>query len=588
MATLKNSSSYENVLSYLWKYIWPSHKKSRFYVCLAFFFLILSKGVTITIPFFLKNIVDDVSCIAPKISIAPFLLILCYGLARFLSQVFSDFKDILFAWIQQRAFRFISVDVFRKLHQLSLRYHLDRKTGGISRSIERGVKSVETFMRFSIFLILPSFFEVILVSIILWNFYEWYYAIMLLSMLLIYGFFTFYITQWRLTMIRDLNQLDTISNAKAVDSLLNYETVKYFSNEQLEENQYNARLKEYQKISFKSKMSLGFLNMGQGFIISLGLIIIMFFVIWDIQEGSKTVGDFVLLNTYLLQVYLPLGNLGFAYREIKLALANMESMFGIFNEKQEVKNCLGASPLLLKKGETVFENVSFSYTPDRSILKNVSFQIPSGRTVALVGASGGGKSTISRLIFRFYDVIEGRILIDNQDIRHATQESVRKSIGIVPQDTVLFNESLYYNLSYGNPKATPKEVHEAARLAHLDSFIKSLPKGYDTEVGERGLKLSGGEKQRVAIARVILKNPCIYLFDEATSALDTRTEKEIQKNLQEISEKKTTLIIAHRLSTVVHADQIFVLDHGEIVERGTHGNLLKKEGIYARMWCQQN
>jgi ABC-type transport system involved in Fe-S cluster assembly fused permease/ATPase subunit len=470
---------------------------------------------------------------------------------------------------------------------LSLRFHLDRQTGGLSRAIERGTKGIDFLLSYVLFSVLPTLLEIALVSGILWYMFDWRFMAVTLTTVAGYVWFTFAITEWRIKFRRAMNESDSEASTKAIDSLLNFETVKYFGNEEHEARRFDGALRVYEKAAVKSETSLAFLNVGQTAIISVGVSVMMIMAAIEVRAGAMTVGDFVLVNTYLIQLYMPLNWLGTVYREIKQSLIDMEQMFRLLGVPQEVADRPGARPLLLTGGEVRFEGVGFGYDARRPILKEVSFAVPPGRTLAIVGPSGSGKSTIARLLFRFYDVTEGRVLVDGQDIRDVSQTSLRAAIGIVPQDTVLFNDTIVYNIAYGNPEATREEVEEAARLAKIDQFIRSLPDGYDTRVGERGLKLSGGEKQRVAIARTILKRPAILIFDEATSALDTHTEKAIQASLAEVSADRTTLVIAHRLSTVVDADEILVLDQGRVIERGRHAMLLAQNGRYASMWRRQ-
>jgi ABC-type transport system involved in Fe-S cluster assembly fused permease/ATPase subunit len=586
----KQNSSLATLRTFL-PYLWPKEKASlRLRVVVAIILLVISKLANISVPIIYKLSVESLTknlSVSSQLLSLPIFLIIVYGLTRITSQVFSELKDALFARVSQYAVRTFALQVFRQLHNLSLRFHLDRQTGGLSNSIEKGVKAIETLLRFLIFNIVPTFFEIILVASVLWIAYDVRFAIVTSLTLVIYIGFTLRFTEWRTNFVRTLNKVDAEANTKALDSLLNYETVKYFGNEEHEAQRYDQSLISYQETAIKSTHTLSYLNIGQGIIISIGLMIVMAMAANGVQQGTMTVGDFVLVNTYLIQLYMPLNILGFAYREIKLALVNMENMFQLLREPQEIKDAVTAPPLHVQEGEIEFKDVFFAYNPDRPILKGVSFKIPKGRTLAIVGASGAGKSTIARLLFRFYDVTGGAILIDGQDIRSVTQQSLRAAIGVVPQDTVLFNDTIYYNIAYGRPTASRQEVEQAARLAKIHDFILSLPQGYETIVGERGLKLSGGEKQRVAIARTILKQPSIFLFDEATSALDSQTEKSIQQSMQEVSVQHTTIIIAHRLSTIVHANEILVLDQGHIVERGTHQYLMQRKGVYAAMWQKQ-
>lgn len=574
----------------LMPYLWPKESpliKRRVVVSLGF--LVLSKVANVAMPLFYKQAIDALGIKGNDLSFfhLPLILILAYGLARVGAQLFDGLKDALFARVEHYAIRTLALKTFRHLHQLSLRFHLDRKTGAVSHAIEKGVKSIETLLRFLLFNILPTFVEIIFVAGIFIYFFDVRFAFATNLTLVAYISLTLFITEWRTRIVKEMNRVDAEANSKAIDSLLNYETVKFYGNEVHEEDRYSVFLKAYEKSAVRSKISLSVLNIAQGVIIAAGLVVMMILAARDVQHGVLTVGDFVLVNTYLIQLYLPLNILGFAYREIKLSLIHINGMFDLLHEKEEIRDHMNAAPIKLKGGRIQFKDVRFSYVPEREILKGISFEAVAGETVALVGESGAGKSTISRLLFRFYDIQSGQILVDGQDIREVTQKSLRAAIGIVPQDTVLFNESLHYNISYGNFNADDKGVERAIKLAELDRLVNVLPQGLETLVGERGLKLSGGEKQRVAIARTVLKDPEIFIFDEATSSLDTKTERTIQQNLDLISENKTTLIIAHRLSTVVHADKIIVLDQGQVVESGTHQGLLAQKGHYFDMWQKQ-
>ncbi len=577
------------ILAGLLPYLWPKGEFNlRFRVVLAISFLIISKVIIVFVPIFYKYAVDSLSSETEKLLSIPFFMIIAYGVSRILAQTFNELKEAAFAKVGQNALRKAAIKLFNHLHNLSLKFHLDRKTGGISRAIERGVKAVDTILNFSTFNILPTFVEILFVCLTLWYLYDMRFMLLTFSTLSIYVIYTISITQWRTHFVRAMNSMDSEANSKAVDSLLNYETVKYFGNEKHEAERYDRWFVKYEAAAIKGKVSLSILNIGQGFIIAFGLMGILWLAAEGIVNKTMTVGDFVLVNSYMIQLYIPLGILGFAYREIKMALVDMEHMFNLLEIKPEIQNKPDAPAIKTAKGEIVFEHVNFSYNPDREILKDISFTLAAGHTLAIVGESGAGKSTLSRLLFRFYDVTSGRIMIDGQNIQDVSLESLRALIGIVPQDTVLFNDTIYYNIAYGRPGATEQEVIEAAKMAKIYDFIMQLPLGFESMVGERGLKLSGGEKQRVAIARTLLKKPLIFLFDEATSALDTHTEKAIQKSLIEVSQEHTTLIIAHRLSTVVGADKIIVLDKGKIVETGTHRTLLKKDGLYAAMWHKQH
>ena len=572
------------LLPYLWP---PGEPELRLRVAIALVFLVIAKITNVAVPIFYKHAVDSLSLDASAVLVVPVMLLVAYGVARVLALAFGELRDAVFAKVAQRAIRQAALQTFRHLHQLALRFHLDRKTGGISRSIERGTKGIEFLLNFMLFNILPTILEILLVCGILWKLYNFWYALVTFVTIGTYIAWTLIVTEWRIKFRRRMNESDNEATTKAIDSLLNYETVKYFGNEEHESRRFDVALHGYEQAAVKSKTSLSLLNIGQGAVIAMGLTIVMIMAGHGVTGGTMTIGDFVLVNSYLIQLFLPLNFLGFVYREIKRSLTDMEQMFGLLHENTEVEDAPDAPPLAANGGAVEFENVCFSYDPRRQVLEDVTFSVPPGKTVAIVGPSGAGKSTISRLLFRFYDVGGGHIRIDGQDIRDVTQASLRSAIGIVPQDTVLFNDTVYYNIAYGNPKASPAKVEEAAKLARIHDFVMNQPDGYQTMVGERGLKLSGGEKQRVAIARTILKQPRILLFDEATSALDTHTEKEIQESLREVSAGRTTLVIAHRLSTVVDADEIVVLDAGHIIERGNHAALLAQDGHYAAMWARQ-
>jgi ATP-binding cassette, subfamily B, heavy metal transporter len=577
-----------SALKSLAPYLWPRGRTDlKIRVVLALLFLAAAKIATVYVPVFMKEAVDALSVENKALIALPLAAILAYGLARILSLAFGELRDAVFSKVAQRAIRTVALATFRHLHALSLRFHLDRQTGGLSRAIERGTKGIDFLLSYVLFSVLPTVLEIALVSGILWYMFDWRFMAVTLATVAGYVWFTFAITEWRLKFRRAMNESDSEASTKAIDSLLNFETVKYFGNEEHEARRFDGALRIYERAAVKSETSLAFLNVGQTAIISVGVSVMMLMAAVEVRAGAMTVGDFVLVNSYLIQLYMPLNWLGTVYREIKQSLIDMEQMFRLLGVPQEVADRPGARALRLAGGEVRFEGVGFGYDARRPILKEVGFAVPPGRTLAIVGPSGSGKSTIARLLFRFYDVTEGRVLVDGQDIRDVTQTSLRAAIGIVPQDTVLFNDTIFYNIAYGNPEATRAEVEEAARLAKIDQFIRSLPDGYETRVGERGLKLSGGEKQRVAIARTILKRPAILNFDEATSALDTHTEKAIQASLAEVSADRTTLVIAHRLSTVVDADEILVLDQGRVVERGRHAMLLAQNGRYAAMWRRQ-
>jgi ATP-binding cassette subfamily B protein len=557
--------------------------KGRVFLALAC--LVLAKLANVGVPLVLKQIVDRLT--APAELVLPLALLAAYGALRLSTTVFTELREFLFAKVTQRAVRTIALQVFRHLHALSLRFHLTRQTGGLTRDVERGTRGISTLISFALFSILPTLLEIGLVSAILIARYDTWFIGITLGALLLYITFTVTITEWRTGFRRAMNELDSRANSRAMDSLLNYETVKYFNNEEYEALRYDESMRRWESAAVKSHTSLSLLNIGQSAIIAVAVTLIMWRAMLGVVNHTMTIGDLVLVNAFMIQLYIPLNFLGVIYREIKQALADMERMFRLIEEHAEVKDAPGAGPLRVTDGAVRFEHVDFSYEPNRQILFDVSFTIPAGRTIAVVGPSGSGKSTLGRLLYRFYDVRSGRITVDGQDLRAVQQASLRATIGIVPQDTVLFNDSIEYNIAYGRPGATHEEIIAAARLAQIHDFVASLPEGYDTPVGERGLKLSGGEKQRVAIARAILKNPRILIFDEATSALDSKSEKLIQAELAQISADRTTLTIAHRLSTIVDADQILVLERGRIVERGTHAALLVRDGAYARMWALQ-
>lgn len=577
------------MLKQLWSFLWSkdlSQLRIRFFF--SFICLILSKIALIMVPFLFKAIIDTlVDQQYKSVFVVPISLIVIYSLARLLNSFFSELKDALFVHITQRSTRKAGLKVFKHLHQLDLSFHLERQTGGLNRVIERGIKGIEKILGFLSFNIIPTLFEIMIVTLLLWLHYDYRFAWITLIAIASYIFFTIMMTQWRIQFVRDMNQKENEAQTKAIDSLLNFETVKYFNNEDHEIHRFDDSLKEYEKTAVQNKLSLSYLNIGQATIITTTLGGIMLLASYGIQEGSKTIGDLVAVNALLIQLYIPLFNLGFSYREIKLSLVNMESMFELLSHTSRTPDKKKAKEFVFKEGRVVFDHVFFSYQIERSILQDVSFTIEPGKTLAIVGASGSGKTTIARLLFRFFDVNDGKISIDGQDIRDVTQFSLRKVISVVPQDTVLFNESILYNIAYGNPTSSFDEIVEVSKLAHIYDFIVKLPRGYETIVGERGLKLSGGEKQRVALARAFLKKPKIFLFDEASSSLDTHTEKIIQENLKTLSQNHTTLIVAHRLSTITHADEIIVLDHGQIIEKGRHQELLEKKGYYVTLWKKQ-
>ena len=580
-------STLETIHSLL-PYLWPKDSAgARLRVVLAVAFLIASKGATVLVPLVYSRAVDALAPQMGGVLAVPMALIIGYGLLRVAASGFGEMRDAIFAAVQQRTVRRVALQTFRHLHRLSLRFHLDRQTGGLSRAIDRGTSGIEAVLRLAVFNVVPTQVEVVLVTAILWKLFDWRYAALTLVAVACYLAFTFVFTTWRVRIRRTMNESDSEAKTKAVDSLLNFETVKYFGNERHEAARFDEALSRYERAAVRSQVTLNMLNLGQAAIISAALALIMLMAAVEVQAGTLTVGRFVLVNTYLMQLYVPLNMLGFVYREIKQGLVDMEQMFRLMRVNAEVADRPAARPLVAPTGEVVFEDVRFGYRPDRIILRGVSFRVPPGGSVAIVGPTGAGKSTISRLLFRFYDVTGGRVLVDGHDIRDLTQDSLRAAMGVVPQDTVLFNDTIRYNIAYGRPGASQAEIEQAAKLAQVHDFVLRLPDGYDTRVGERGLKLSGGEKQRVAIARTILKDPRILILDEATSALDTRTEQDIQGALRTVARHRTTLSIAHRLSTVVDADQILVLVDGLIVERGTHGELLALGGTYARMWALQ-
>ncbi|MBN8765582.1 MAG: ABC transporter ATP-binding protein/permease [Thiobacillus sp.] len=566
----------------LFPYLWEFRGR----VLLALTLLVGAKLASVAVPLVLKEIIDALDRPRPEL-VLPLALILGYGLLRFASTTFSDLRDVIFAKVTQRAVRRINMAVLQHLHALSLRFHLERQTGGITRDIERGARAVSSLVGFLLFRIAPTILEILLVAGIMFAKLDWVFGVITLITLAAYIGFTVTITEWRTQFVRRANTLDSEAYGRAIDSLLNYETVKYFGNEKYEAERYDSSLVEWERMALKSQRSLGMLNAAQALVIAVGITLMVLRAADGVVHGTLTLGDLVMVNAFLLQMFQPLNFLGVMYRQIKESITDVERMFALLKRPREVADADNARALEVSVGTVKFTHVCFAYNPDRPILNDVDFTIPAGKTVAVVGSSGAGKSTLARLLFRFYDVGAGSIDIDGQDIRQVTQDSLRAAIGVVPQDTVLFNDTIYYNIAYGRPGASREEVIEAARAAHILGFIESLPKGWDTVVGERGLKLSGGEKQRVAIARTLLKNPVILILDEATSALDTRTEKAIQAELQEIARDRTTLIIAHRLSTVDEADEILVMEGGRIVERGRHPELLLKNGVYAHMWALQ-
>ncbi len=568
------------------KPIWPYLLEFRGRIAIALSSLILAKIANVGVPLILRQIVNSLTG-GHKILVLPVTLLVAYGALRLANSLFSELRDAVFAKVTQHAVRRAALEVFTHLHSLSLRFHLDRQTGGVSRDIERGSRGISFLLNFMLFNIVPTLVEITLVAVILLLKYQIWFAIVTFGTLATYIVFTLILTEWRMIFRRTMNALDSKANTRAVDSLINYETVKYFGNEEHEIARYDSHLKEWEGAAVRNQVSLALLNVGQGTIIAIGVTILMIMAADGVVRGTMTIGDLVLVNAYLIQLYSPLHFLGFVYREIRNSLTDMERMFRILDRAPDVRDRPGAQALAVTGGAIRFEHVDFHYQDNRKILFDVDFSVAAGAKVAIVGRSGSGKSTVGRLLFRFYDVSKGRILIDGQDVRDVTQRSLRAAIGVVPQDTVLFNDTVYQNIAYGRPDASREEVIAAARHAHIHDFISSLPLGYDTLVGERGLKLSGGEKQRVAIARTLLKHPRILLFDEATSALDSESEKSIQDALREIARDHTTLVIAHRLSTIVDADLILVMEAGRIVERGSHADLLAHDGVYARLWAMQ-
>ncbi len=578
----------------LWPYMWPAERPDlKMRVVWATVYLLVSKAVLIMVPYLFKWTTDALNGknsapnILPEILLGAVMLVLAYNLFRLVQAGLNQLRDALFASVGQYAVRKLAYRTFVHMHELSLRFHLERRTGGLSRIIERGTKGIETIVRFTILNSIPTLIEFLLTAIIFWWGYGFSYLFVTAMTVWLYIWFTVRASDWRIAIRRTMNNSDTEANTKAIDSLLNFETVKYFGNEQMEAKRFDASMERYEKAATEVWTSLGWLNFGQAVIFGVGTAVMMVMSAISVKNGTHTLGDFVFINAMLMQLSVPLNFIGFVYREIRQGLTDIEQMFELLDVKAEVVDKPGAVDLQIRNGEIEFDNVYFAYDPQRPILKGISFKVPAGKTIAVVGPSGAGKSTISRLLYRFYDVQDGSVKIDGQDVRDVTQTSLRAVIGMVPQDTVLFNDTIAYNIRYGRPSASEAEVEQAAEIAQVGNFIRSLPEGFKTMVGERGLKLSGGEKQRVAIARTILKSPPILMLDEATSALDTGTEQEIQAALDEVSKNRTTLIIAHRLSTVINADEIIVLKDGAIAERGTHAELLEQKGLYERMWNRQ-
>jgi len=587
---MNKQKTYLKTFKLLFPFLWPNKRSDlRKRVSLALICLILAKVASVYTPLILGRSVDSLTELSSGINLLmliPIALIISYGVVRIASLTFEGMRDALFSKVSQHAIREVSLTIFKHLHSLSLQFHLNRQTGALSKFIDRGTKGIDFLLRYVIFNVVPTFIEIILVSIILLNLYGYFYALITIITITIYVILTFIITQWRVQFRRDMNSADNSVSTKMIDSLLNFETVKYFNNENHEFNRLDVSLKKYELAANKSRHSLSLLNIAQIIVIMSGITIMLVMTAFGIRSNDISIGGFVVINAYMLQLYQPLNFLGSVYREIQQSLVDMENMFNLLDEKSKVKDSLKQLKIN-SKTEIKFSNISFGYDERRTVIKDISFEVPNGKKVAIVGPTGAGKSTISRLLFRFYDPTNGSIYINDENINSISQHSLRKIIGVVPQDTVLFNDTIHYNISYGDPKASEDDIINAAKNADIHNFVISLPDGYETIVGERGLKLSGGEKQRVAIARTFLKNPKILFFDEATSALDSTTEKEIQKNLENISKNKTTLIIAHRLSTAAYADNIIVLDKGSIIEQGSHNYLLDLKGKYFEMWEKQ-
>ncbi len=577
----KQRTDFKNLLQmfpYVWAYRWR--------VLIALACLVIAKVATVAVPLILKRIVDSLD-VEASLLLLPLGLLLAYGALRLTTALFNELRDVLFARVRYRAIQKLSTRVLEHLHNLSLRFHIERQTGSITRDLERGTQSLSSIINYMVFIIVPTFVELGLVAAILLGAYALKFSVATLITIILYIGFTLLVTNWRMKYRHEMNRLDSQANSIAVDSLLNYETVKYFNNERYELSRYGETLSQWENAAVKSITTMSMLNFGQAFIIAIGVTIIMIFAAGGVADGNMTLGDLVLVNALMLQLFVPLNTLGIVYRQITYSLADMDMLVKLLQKDTEIKDASNAQPLKVSAAQIEFDKVSFSYNQDREILRDVSITIPSGHKVAVVGPSGAGKSTIARLLFRFYDVSEGAVRIDGQDVRECTQQSLHENIAVVPQDTVLFNESIYFNIQYAKPSASKEEIEQAAKLANIHDFIEQLPQQYETIVGERGLKLSGGEKQRVAIARAVLKNPRIVIFDEATSSLDSQSESMILNAMQEVTQGVTTLVIAHRLSTIVDADSIYVFDQGRVVESGNHRELLAQQGIYANMWALQ-
>ena len=587
---MNDRSILNKTIQLLFPFLWPkNHNGLKIRIVLAIVFLLLSKITNLISPPILGSVVDSLTDLTEgmhELTIIPIALIIAYGLSRIATKLFGELRNAIFSKVSQNAIRQLTLNTFAHLHSLSLQFHLNRKTGALSKFIDRGTKGVDFLMNYVLFNVIPTIIEIFFVAGILFVLYGFKYAVVTLVTILLYIYLTYIITQWRLKFRRRMNEADNMVSSKLVDSLLNYETVKYFNNENYEFNRLDNSLKDYEGAAVENEFSLSYLNITQTVVIITGITLMLSMSVFDIKAGAISIGGFVVINAYMFQLYQPLNFFGSVYRNIRQSLTDMENLFSLWSEKPYETN-QNTNLLQSTEASIRFENVSFDYDVRRTIIQNISFEVPDGKKVAIVGPTGAGKSTISRLLFKFYNPKSGSIYVNNQNIKEISQQSLRKIIGVVPQDTVLFNETIYYNISYGNPEASEQDIYKAAKNADIHEFIKTLPDGYNTLVGERGLKLSGGEKQRVAIARAILKKPSIFFFDEATSALDTTTEKEIQKNLEMISNNKTTLVIAHRLSTAADADNIIVLDKGKIIEQGRHEELLKLNGKYSEMWNKQ-